>query len=323
MLKPPIGVLDEHPDWLEPLYSTFKDRGVEFEKIDIKCHSYYPQNKDILPFYINRLSPSALNRNHHSAFTLTLDFILHLESLGARIVNGSHTVLLETSKAQQSSLLYKLGIPQPRTVVLNNISEAGKYLDELNFPILIKPNCGGSGTGIQKYDSLQQFQSVLKNNQIQMPPENVILLQEFIQPAEDYIVRVETINGKVIYAMKVITRGSFNLCPSETCDEERYTQTTDKMGYCAATPSDSIKFELYRNPPKDIVNAVEKIATEARLECGAIEYVMDPSGKWYIYDINALSILRSSFKTDYGIDGWGILADYFIQEYNKVVDPTK
>jgi hypothetical protein len=31
--------------------------------------------------------------------------------------------------------------------------------------------------------------------------------------------------------------------------------------------------------------------------------VVDKNGKWYIYDINALSILRASFKDEYGIDG--------------------
>lgn len=319
MPNPPIGVLDEHPNWLDPLYTAFTEKGVTFEKIDINCYSYNPQSSECLPFYINRLSPSALNREHQAAFTLSLDFIMHLEALGARIINGSHSVLLETSKARQSSLLYSLGISQPRTMVLNDLSESEKYVDNMKFPILIKPNCGGSGAGIQKFETLKHFRSSLKNNQIQMPPENLIILQEFIQSNEDYIVRVETINGKVIYAMKVFTQGSFELCPSETCDDGRSTQTTDELGYCSATPTDNIKFELYKNPPDDIISAVENIVREANLECAGIEYTTDKNGRWYIYDINPLSILRSSFKDEYGIDGWGMLADYFIQEYKKVI----
>ena len=104
MNNSPIGVLDEHPDWLDPLYSVFDERGVPYEKIDISTFSYNPKLKECLPFYINRLSPSALNRGHESAFAFTLDYITHLESMGARVINGSHTVLIETSKAKQASI---------------------------------------------------------------------------------------------------------------------------------------------------------------------------------------------------------------------------
>ena len=55
------------------------------------------------------------------------------------------------------------------------------------------------------------------------------------------------------------------------------------------------------------------------MECGGLEYVVGEDGQWYIYDINPLSILRSSFKEEYDIDGWGMLADYFISEFHKVV----
>ena len=119
----PIGVLDEHPDWLNPLYTVFDERGIPFKKININTFSYNPQSKDCLPFYINRLSPSALKREHESAFAFTLDYIIHLESLGARVVNGSHTVLIETSKAKQASILSALNISQPKTIVLNNITQ--------------------------------------------------------------------------------------------------------------------------------------------------------------------------------------------------------
>ncbi|MBC8256951.1 MAG: hypothetical protein H8E85_06535 [Candidatus Marinimicrobia bacterium] len=52
MNYPPIGVLDEHPDWLEPLYSAFDKREVSYKKIDISTFSYGPQSKECLPFYI-------------------------------------------------------------------------------------------------------------------------------------------------------------------------------------------------------------------------------------------------------------------------------
>lgn len=320
MKYPPIGVLDEHPNWLQPLYQTFRERGIAFQKIDISSAAYNPENTHILPFYINRLSPSAAKRGHFSAFTYALNYIQYLEGLGARVVNGSHTVLLETSKAQQIALLKRLHIPYPKSLILNDFYQLERYFDELTFPLIVKPNCGGSGAGIQKFRTLADLRDALTKKTLQMPPEHLVLLQQFIQPKDGYIVRVETINGKVIYAMKVFTKDTFNLCPSDSCDLQRDpAASVDELGYCVATPTADVRFELYKNLPKDVVAAVEKIVQEAGIECGGVEYVVDEKGKWYVYDINPLSILRSSFKKEYGIDGWSMLADYFIDEYKKVV----
>ena len=319
MNSPPIGVLDEHADWLNPLYSVFDERGIPFEKINISTFSYNPQSKDYLPFYINRLSPSALNRGHESAIAFALDYITHLESLGARVINGSHTVLIETSKAKQASILSTLDIPQPKTIVLNNINQIENYIADFQFPILIKPNCGGSGTGIQKFENSDNLKSVINEEKIDIPTNQLFILQEFIQPRDGHIVRIETINGKLAYAMKVFTDGSFNLCPSEGCDDDRSSPTGDELLYCPSTSDSGVHFELYENPPVEVINAVEKLVDYANIECGGIEYVIGNDGKWYIYDINPLSILRTSFKKEYGIDGWGMLADFFIDEYQKVV----
>jgi len=322
MNNSPIGVLDEHPDWLDPLYSVFDERGVPYEKIDISTFSYNPQLKECLPFYINRLSPSALNRGHESAFAFTLDYITHLESMGARVINGSHTVLIETSKAKQASILSTLNIPQPKTIVLNNITQIEKYISDFQFPILIKPNCGGSGSGIQKFENPDDLKSATDAGEIDIPVNGLFILQEFIQPRDGHIVRVETINGKIAYAMRVFTDGTFNLCPSDGCDVDRSTPATDDLGYCPSTTDSDVRFELYRNPPSDVVSAVERIVAHAGMECGGIEYTVGKDGQWYIYDINPLSILRASFKEEYGVDGWGMLADFFIDEYQKVVTDT-
>jgi hypothetical protein len=320
MSIPPIGVLDEHPDWLDPLYAAFDKRGVAYEKIDISTFSYDPQSKDCLPFYINRLSPSALNRGHESAFAFTLDYITHLESLGARVVNGSHTVLIETSKAKQASIMSALNISQPKTVILNNIKQIESLIADFKFPVLIKPNCGGSGAGIQKFENLNDLRSAVDGEKIELPANQLFILQEFIQPRDGYIVRMETINGKLAYAMKVFTDGSFNLCPSDGCDIDRIAPTEEELGYCPSDTDSGVRFELYNNPPADVINAVERIVAHAGMECGGIEYTVGEDGQWYIYDINPLSILRASFKEEYGIDGWGMLADFFVDEYHKVVD---
>lgn len=317
----PLVVLDEHPDWLNPLYEEFTRQGIEYKKINISEAAYNPQTEEVLPFYVNRLSPSAAKRGHQSAFQYTLNYLQFLEFFGARIVNGSHTVLLETSKAYQAALMHKLNIPQPKTLVFNSTNQILDAIDDFEYPLLIKPNCGGSGMGITKFLSKKELINAIETNQIVFPQEQLLLVQEFIQPKDGHIVRVETINKKFAYAMKVYTSGTFNLCPSDGCDIDRgpATESTDNIGYCVADTKSDVRFELYEDIPAEIVTAVETLVTEANLETAGIEYVVDSKGQWYIYDINALSILRSSFKEEYGIDAWKLLADYFIAEYRKAL----
>lgn len=323
--QPPLAVLDEHPDWLNPLYAEFEKRNIPYEKIDISAAAYNPAKEIVLPFYVNRLSPSAAKRGHQTAHNYTLNYLQFLESAGARVLNGSHTVLLEVSKANQAALLHHLNIPHPKTIVTNSFDEILDNIEEFSFPVLIKPNCGGSGMGITKFNNRKELEQAIKNKTLRLPAEQVVVVQEFIQPKDGHIVRVETINGKVVYAMKVFTSGTFNLCPSDGCDLTRNESvtTTDAqsdLGYCVADATPDVRFELYPDLPWEIREAIEKIVSTARLECAGIEYVVNQKGDWFIYDINALSILRSSFKEEYGIDAWSLLAEFFVEQYYQALN---
>jgi hypothetical protein len=116
--------------------------------------------------------------------------------------------------------------------------------------------------GIEKFDTKEQLLSAIQKNSIQMPSDQLFLLQSFIDSPEGNIVRVETINGKVIYAMKVFTQGTFNLCPSNSCDLSR-TDAKETLGYCVATPTKNVRFTLYQHPPKDVVVAIETLVKKA------------------------------------------------------------
>jgi hypothetical protein len=49
------------------------------------------------------------------------------------------------------------------------------------------------------------------------PADELMLAQEYIQPAHGYINRVEILAGQLLYALHVYPAESFNLCPADAC----------------------------------------------------------------------------------------------------------
>ncbi len=62
-LGKPIGIYYEHPDWFRPLFQELDERGVKWEKIDARSHTYNPGTTDVkYSLVFNRMSPSAWQR---------------------------------------------------------------------------------------------------------------------------------------------------------------------------------------------------------------------------------------------------------------------
>ena len=70
------------------------------------------------------------------------------------VINGSVPYGFELSKATQADALATLGLPFPRSVVINDASQAVGAATGLRYPVLVKANVGGSGAGIVRYDKL-------------------------------------------------------------------------------------------------------------------------------------------------------------------------
>src|SRR5260370_33584867 len=54
---------------------------------------------------------------------------------------------METSKALKLDLLESLGLPYPRARVINHPSQALVAAEYIGFPLVVKPNIGGSSGG--------------------------------------------------------------------------------------------------------------------------------------------------------------------------------
>ena len=103
------------------------------------------------------------------------------------------------------------------------------------------------------------------------------------------IVRMEFLGGELLYAMRVVSHGTFNLCPSELCNPE-----DGEGGACAVpeTPAKPVEFHPFPEVDPGAVEAGRRIMLEGGLDVGGIEYLETQDGRRVIYDINANSNLR-------------------------------
>ena len=213
----PIAIVDEHPEWSARLIAELQSRRLPFEKIDHSSHAYDPRDRQ--PRYsvvVNRSSPSSHRRDHGSVLFYAEPLLAHLESLGIPVINPVAAYRFEKSKALQAQLFERLRIRSPRTVVLNHVDQIAKALDGFRFPVVIKPNVGGSGAGIVRFDSRAELEARLA--EIDLGPDHVALLQEFIEAEGGAIVRIEVLDGRFLYAIRIVRgAGSFNLCPADLC----------------------------------------------------------------------------------------------------------
>jgi len=154
----PIAVYYEHQDWFRPLFAELDSRGIDYVKLNASFHSFDPASVATdFSLLFNRMSASAYLRGNSSGIFFTHSYLAHLEAAGVRVVNGSRAFTLETSKARQLQLFTSLGLPFPKTRVVNCASEVLAAAPHIGFPLLVKPNIGGRGAGIMRFDSIEHL----------------------------------------------------------------------------------------------------------------------------------------------------------------------
>lgn len=310
----PIALFHEHPDWFRPLFAELERRGTPFVRIPAGEHGYDPEATPPYSLVFNRMSPSAYLRGAGNAIFYTQSWLDHLERSGTRVVNGRRAYSVETSKAVQINLLRRLGLPHPRTRVINHPSQAPAAAEGLRYPVAVKPNIGGSGAGVRRFDTPQALKLAAEDGSLDLGIDSVALVQEFVPAEEGRITRVEVLGGKYLYGIRIYTPGdTFDLCPADVCQRVDGAEL-ERMACPVDAPKNRLRVEGYQ-PPAEIVAQVERIMAEAGIEVGGIEYFVDSrDGKHYFYDVNALSNFVADAPRVVGFDPFARLADYLEAE---------
>jgi hypothetical protein len=310
-MHPQLVVLFEHPEWQKPLFSALQKRDVSFAALDLKKAAFDPDSVPAAPLYFNQASPSAYVRGNTRAVPLAYSLMRSLELGGARVLNGSQAFALELSKSAQAALMRRLGIVHPRSVAFNDVDQALEQWGD-RWPALLKPEQGGSGARMYLLHSAEELVRLLRDRPDLWLPDNLLLLQEYFEvDAAQGIVRMEFLGGELLYAMRVVSHGAFNLCPSEACNPEGGAAQCDVPAAKAAQP---VEFFPYPDVPAPAVEWGRKLMAAGHLDVGGIEYLEAEDGRLVFYDINANSNLRAPIGRAFGFDPFERVVDFLVSQ---------
>lgn len=301
----PIGVLYEHPEWFKPLFAELDRRGVAYDAIHAARHVFDPSERDVpYSLVVNRMSPSAWLRGHGHAVFHTSNYLAYLDDLGANVINGYEAYRHEISKAAQVALFARLGVRHPSARVINDAAQAPEAAHGLVFPVLVKPNVGGSGAGIVSFDNASDLADAAADGRLQLGPDGTALVQEHLPARDDRIYRVEILDDRFLYCIALdLEPGTFNLCPADYC---RVPGTADGVSGRGLPVSAS-------DPPREVVDTARRLLRAGGMELGGVEYLInDRDGLPYLYDINALSNFVADAPRVIGFDPFVDLVDFIV-----------
>jgi hypothetical protein len=198
--------------------------------------------------------------------------------------------------------------------VINHQSQALAAAEAIGYPVVLKPNIGGSGAGIERFNSPEELRAALDADRLYFGIDSTALVQEAFTARDGIITRVEVLRGKFLYAIQIhITGESYNLCPADICQNTRGEELT-RIACPVDAPKSGMKVEGHV-PPRQVIEDVERIVELAGVEVGGIEYVIDDrTGRQLYYDVNALSNFVADPVRVIGFNPYARLADFLIAE---------
>ena len=154
-----------------------------------------------------------------------MDLISMLEKDGVCVVNSRQSVSVCTDKYRTFLRLSDYGVPQPRTVLINDPDNLQKSVEELDtkFPIILKTLRGSKGVGVLFVESEKSLDSIVQLIHKQDDDAD-LLLQEYHKI--DYDVRVLVLGGKILSVMKrPVLEGDFRSNVSQGSKPEKLDLT--------------------------------------------------------------------------------------------------
>jgi hypothetical protein len=280
-----IALLHEHPAWSIDLIDRARVRGLDLTPFDVGEFDFSVDDLgDGFDLWVNRVNAMPSAGRPASIVAAAGHILSALELRGHRVINGSTTHRIGGSKIAQAALFTQLGLGTPPTVGIFQAGDAMAAAERIGFPVLTKPNVGGSGSGIVRHDSAAELAQAIHAGTVDLGIDGTGVVQRIIESTDGMIHRVEMLGSSFFYGtQQPLQVGAFNYCAADGCAFD---------GGAA--------IELF-TPHDDIIEAAARVMAEANTDIGGVEYIVDATtGQPSYYDFNPYSNFVSGFDTELG-----------------------
>lgn len=303
-----IHVLYENEAWLPPLGGALDRAGLAWRPVKLTGGAFDIQAEPEPGLYVNRMSPSAHTRDHGDGVLYLREYLAVLARWGRRVVNGDHAFALEVSKVRQHAALEAAGILTPRTIAVAGRAGLCDAARSMALPFITKHNMGGKGLGVRLFRELTSFDAYVEGEEFEPAFDGVTLLQQYVEPREPYITRVEIVDGRFLYALRASTAGGFELCPSDACQVDDAFCPVGESGKFGVAP-------LGADDP--MVAAYVAFCRDHAIDAAGIEFVEGRDGRRYTYDVKLNTNYNSEVENAVGVSGmdaWANLCQRLLRE---------
>jgi biotin carboxylase len=260
------------------------------------------------------MSASSYTRGHNYTPKFTASVLACLEAYGCPIVNGGRVLDLEINKVRQYAAMSRIDIDFPATRVAVSRTAILEAATEMGTPLILKPNRGGKGLGVQLFNDLPTLQAYLENELFNAGRDGRVLLQQYVKSADNSIIRNEFVGGKFLYTVHVDTNQGFELCSSEAC---RIDESVEERPM----------FEILDRFTHEYHAKYERSLAGNGIDIAGIEMIIDDDGKAWTYDVNTNTNYNpeaeaASRRTGTARSGPGAVANFLDRELFRVANPT-
>ncbi len=303
-----IHLLFENPAWSAPLIAELERRGLPVATWNMAQGGVDISSAPPEGVFFSRMSASAHTRGHLHATDYAGAVLAWLENNGRTVLNGSSVLRLELSKAAQYAALARHGIRVPDTVVSHGRDAAIASAARFTGPFIAKHNRGGKGLGVHLIDDVAALARLLDDPDTEQPVDGIWLLQQYVQAPEPVVTRVEFVDGKLLYAVRVDTSGGFELCPAEVC----------------VTPqaAEAETFQIIPGFEHPLVERYERFLAANRIAVAGIEFIVDGHGQAFTYDVNTNTNYNPLAETKAGVSGIAAVADMLARALGRAPEST-
>jgi len=176
------------------IFRALEERGVEYDRLDERRLALQLQANGLVEKYDLIWCRSI----SHSRALYALSI---LNGWGIKTVNSYQVVQTCGDKVLTTTALIQHGVPTPRTVVALSVEAALQAIEEMGYPVVLKPAMGSWGRLLSKVNDRETAEAVLKHKAtLGGPMHSVFYIQEYVdKPSRD--IRTLVIGEEVVYAM--------------------------------------------------------------------------------------------------------------------------